>query len=117
MLTFYPEFESISDPDPEIIILLDMSNSMKGKPEEDAKKVTYINTQHFLSVSFITVRNHVIFYTYIRTKVIRLFVIISLILSKFFIQQRADTSSLFVANHYLRAVSMYAVFFHTFKVV
>ena len=39
MLTFYPEFESISDTDPEIIILLDMSNSMKGKPEEDAKKV------------------------------------------------------------------------------
>ena len=39
MLTFYPEFESVSDTDPEIVILLDMSNSMKGKPEEDAKKV------------------------------------------------------------------------------
>ena len=39
MLTFYPEFESVSEQDPEIIILLDMSNSMKGKPEEDAKKV------------------------------------------------------------------------------
>ena len=52
MLTFYPEFESISDPDPEIIILLDMSNSMKGKPEEDAKKVTYSYSQHWQSVSF-----------------------------------------------------------------
>ena len=39
MLTFYPEFESVSDVDPEIIILIDMSNSMKGKTEEDAKKV------------------------------------------------------------------------------
>ena len=53
-----------------------------------------------------------IFYTYIQTGPIRILVIISLILSEFScIRLSADTSSLFVASFYLRAVSMDAVFF------
>ncbi|KAL5017637.1 hypothetical protein ScPMuIL_007226 [Solemya velum] len=39
MLVFYPEFEAECDQDPEIIFLLDMSNSMKPQAAEDAKKV------------------------------------------------------------------------------
>ena len=39
MLTFYPEFESKALPEPEILIILDMSNSMKGTAQEQAKKV------------------------------------------------------------------------------
>ncbi|XP_061196330.1 uncharacterized protein LOC133204592 [Saccostrea echinata] len=39
MLAFYPEFEAAIDPSPEIIFLLDLSNSMKGDPFRDARKV------------------------------------------------------------------------------
>ncbi|XP_060575380.1 protein mono-ADP-ribosyltransferase PARP4-like, partial [Ruditapes philippinarum] len=42
MLTFYPEFETQSVTEANIIILLDMSNSMKGQPEEQAKKVALL---------------------------------------------------------------------------
>ncbi|KAK3587647.1 hypothetical protein CHS0354_032855 [Potamilus streckersoni] len=39
MLTFYPEFESEKEESAEILFLIDMSNSMKGDAERDAKKV------------------------------------------------------------------------------
>ncbi|XP_062605824.1 uncharacterized protein LOC134267631 isoform X4 [Saccostrea cucullata] len=39
MLAFYPEFEAAIDPSPEVIFLLDLSNSMKGDPFRDARKV------------------------------------------------------------------------------
>ncbi|KAL3858028.1 hypothetical protein ACJMK2_012644 [Sinanodonta woodiana] len=39
MLTFYPEFESEKEESTEILFLIDMSNSMKGDAERDAKKV------------------------------------------------------------------------------
>lgn len=41
MLTFYPEFETHSLLEPEIFIVLDMSNSMKGDAEKQAKKVNF----------------------------------------------------------------------------
>ncbi len=39
MLAFYPEFESGQVEDPEIVFLLDCSNSMKGEAIRDARKV------------------------------------------------------------------------------
>ncbi|XP_060075894.1 uncharacterized protein LOC132555562 [Ylistrum balloti] len=39
MLAFYPEFEAEFEEDPEVIFLLDMSNSMKGQSTRDAKKL------------------------------------------------------------------------------
>ncbi|XP_048771319.2 uncharacterized protein LOC125677345 isoform X2 [Ostrea edulis] len=39
MLAFYPEFEAAIDPSPEVIFLVDLSNSMKGDPFRDARKV------------------------------------------------------------------------------
>lgn len=41
MLTFYPEFETQSLLEPEIFIVMDMSNSMKGEAEKQAKKVSF----------------------------------------------------------------------------
>ncbi|XP_053376593.1 uncharacterized protein LOC123533425 [Mercenaria mercenaria] len=46
MLTFYPEFETESVTEPDITIVLDMSNSMKGAAEEQAKKVALLAMDH-----------------------------------------------------------------------
>ncbi|XP_033122166.1 protein mono-ADP-ribosyltransferase PARP4-like [Anneissia japonica] len=43
MLTFYPEFESESDDSPEILLVLDLSNSMKGDNLVQAKKILMMN--------------------------------------------------------------------------
>ena len=40
MLAFYPEFDENVNDSPEIIFLLDMSNSMKDGAATDAKKVS-----------------------------------------------------------------------------
>ncbi|XP_012936925.2 protein mono-ADP-ribosyltransferase PARP4, partial [Aplysia californica] len=42
MLTFYPEFETSELTDGELLLVLDTSNSMKGKPLTDAKKVALL---------------------------------------------------------------------------
>ncbi|KAL8613683.1 hypothetical protein ACOMHN_029775 [Nucella lapillus] len=42
MLTFYPEFEVGSQDTPEVVILLDVSNSMKGASLQSAKKVALL---------------------------------------------------------------------------
>lgn len=39
MLAFYPEFEAAIDPSPEVIFLMDLSNSMKGDAFRDSRKV------------------------------------------------------------------------------
>lgn len=39
MLTFYPEFEAAEDDEVEVILMLDLSNSMKGTSLQEAKKV------------------------------------------------------------------------------
>jgi hypothetical protein len=45
MLAFYPEFEAAIDPSPEVIFLLDLSNSMKGDSFRDARKVHIFKTK------------------------------------------------------------------------
>ena len=48
MLTFYPEFETESIPDPEVVLMLDCSNSMKGEAFDYARKVSKSRLkQHF----------------------------------------------------------------------
>ena len=42
MLTFYPEFEVGSEATTEVIILLDVSNSMQGATLQSAKKVALL---------------------------------------------------------------------------
>ena len=42
MLTFYPEFEAEGDDDLDLILLLDLSNSMKGASLTQAKKVVLL---------------------------------------------------------------------------
>lgn len=42
MLTFYPEFESEEVTEGEVILILDTSNSMKGEPLTEAKKVALL---------------------------------------------------------------------------
>ena len=39
MLSFYPEFEACETDDVDVVLLLDMSNSMKGDALRDAKKL------------------------------------------------------------------------------
>lgn len=39
MLAFYPEFEAAIDLSPEVIFLVDLSNSMKGDSFYDSRKV------------------------------------------------------------------------------
>ena len=46
MLTFYPEFEVGSEATTEIIMLLDVSNSMKGGSLQSAKKVALLTLQN-----------------------------------------------------------------------
>jgi len=46
MLTFYPEFESISDDKFEVMFVLDLSNSMSGADLQDAKKVLLLALRH-----------------------------------------------------------------------
>ncbi|CAH1800048.1 unnamed protein product [Owenia fusiformis] len=46
MLTFYPEFEAVSDESYEIIFMLDVSNSMKGAALLDARKILLLTLQH-----------------------------------------------------------------------
>ena len=42
MLTFYPEFEVGSEATTEVIVLLDVSNSMQGASLQSAKKVALL---------------------------------------------------------------------------
>ncbi|XP_063404028.1 uncharacterized protein LOC134687563 isoform X2 [Mytilus trossulus] len=46
MLTFYPEFEAAEDNETEIILVLDLSNSMKGKALLEAKKILLLTLNH-----------------------------------------------------------------------
>ena len=46
MLTFYPEFEAEGSPGFEVVFVLDMSNSMKGKQLIEAKKVLLLALHH-----------------------------------------------------------------------
>ena len=46
MLTFYPEFEWSSVNYVEVIIVLDVSNSMTGSALTDAKKVALLTLAH-----------------------------------------------------------------------
>ena len=46
MLTFYPDFESTSLEKPEIILLLDCSNSMKEGPLKQAKQILLLTLHH-----------------------------------------------------------------------
>ncbi|XP_071495566.1 uncharacterized protein [Diadema antillarum] len=46
MLTFYPDFESTSLEKPEIILLLDCSNSMKEGPLKQAKQILLLALHH-----------------------------------------------------------------------
>lgn len=46
MLTFYPEFEACEADDVNIILLLDLSNSMKGEAIQSAKKILLLTLQH-----------------------------------------------------------------------
>ena len=50
MVAFYPEFETTACESPEVIFLLDLSNSMNGAAVEAAKKVVMLAMyeQHFL---------------------------------------------------------------------
>ncbi|KAJ8314784.1 hypothetical protein KUTeg_006934 [Tegillarca granosa] len=49
MLTFYPEFEAEEDTSIEVVMLLDLSNSMKGSPLTEAKKIILLTLQHLPS--------------------------------------------------------------------
>ena len=49
MLTFYPEFEAQASQGYEIVFFLDLSNSMKGKALEEAKKVLLLALYHLPS--------------------------------------------------------------------
>lgn len=46
MLTFYPEFEAPELQQPEIVLCIDASNSMKGAPFQDALKVALLCLNH-----------------------------------------------------------------------
>ncbi|XP_013771908.1 uncharacterized protein LOC106457068 [Limulus polyphemus] len=46
MLTFYPEFEAPELHQPEIVLCIDASNSMKGAPFQDALKVALLCLNH-----------------------------------------------------------------------
>ncbi|XP_063954630.1 protein mono-ADP-ribosyltransferase PARP4-like isoform X5 [Lytechinus pictus] len=46
MVTFYPDFEASSVEKPEIILLIDCSNSMKGEPLKQAKKILLLTLHH-----------------------------------------------------------------------
>ena len=45
-MTFYPEFEAAEDNEIEVIPVLDLSNSMKGKALLEAKKVLLLTLKH-----------------------------------------------------------------------
>ena len=45
MLTFYPEFEAREDDDVTVILLFDLSNSMKGDNLTNAKKIGLLTLQ------------------------------------------------------------------------
>ena len=49
MLTFYPEFESEEIDNPEVVFLVDCSNSMKGDAIQHARKVC--NVKNSMKVS------------------------------------------------------------------
>lgn len=46
MLTFYPEFEACPSKDFEVVDMVDVSNSMKGTPLQEAKKVALLALHH-----------------------------------------------------------------------
>jgi hypothetical protein len=71
MLTFYPEFETQSVSEANIIILLDMSNSMKGQPEEQAKKVnSLLNLLNLLLFLHIFTVEKIVHSTFYQLKII-----------------------------------------------
>ena len=45
MLTFYPEFEAGSAVAPEVVVMLDVSNSMHGAALQSARKVALLVLQ------------------------------------------------------------------------
>ena len=49
MLTFYPEFEAQTSHGYEVVFILDLSNSMKGKALEEARKVLLLALHHLPS--------------------------------------------------------------------
>ena len=49
MLTFYPEFEAQTSHGYEVVFILDLSNSMKGRALEEAKKVLLLALHHLPS--------------------------------------------------------------------
>ena len=46
MLTFYPQFEACEADDVNVLLLLDLSNSMKGDNLVNAKKVVLLTLKH-----------------------------------------------------------------------
>lgn len=50
MLAFYPEFEAAIDPSPEVVFLMDLSNSMKGDAFRDSRKVCLLSIYWYLSI-------------------------------------------------------------------
>lgn len=50
MLAFYPEFEAAIDPSPEVVFLMDLSNSMKGDAFRDSRKVYLLSIYWYLSI-------------------------------------------------------------------
>ncbi|VDI59027.1 poly [ADP-ribose] polymerase [Mytilus galloprovincialis] len=55
MLTFYPEFEAAEDNETEIILVLDLSNSMKGKALLEAKKILLLTLNHLTAHSLFNI--------------------------------------------------------------
>jgi len=54
-LTFYPEFEAAEDSEIEVIFVLDLSNSMKGKALTESKKVLMLTLNHLTSHSLFNI--------------------------------------------------------------
>ena len=55
MLTFYPEFEAAEDSEIEVIFVLDLSNSMKGKALTESKKVLMLTLSHLTAHSLFNI--------------------------------------------------------------
>ena len=49
MLSFYPEFEACEVDDVNVVLLLDMSNSMKGDNLNNTKKIALLTLQYLPS--------------------------------------------------------------------
>jgi hypothetical protein len=55
---FYPEFEAAEDNEIEVILILDLSNSMKGKALLEAKKVLLLTCSWFTTTCAISAYHH-----------------------------------------------------------